>query len=64
MKKQGREPKPLTDEERQLVKTFLENDMSYAEYAEQVGLTKPQLRYRVSKYQKEMTENGKTEQIN
>lgn len=58
MKRQGREPKPLTDEERQLVKTFLENNMSYAEYAEHVGLTKPQLRYKVSKYQKELADNG------
>ena len=58
MKKQGREPKPLTAEEKALVEEFIQNDLTYDEMAKKVGMTKAQLRYRVTKYQKERAENG------
>lgn len=53
MKPQGRSQSPLTEEEREIVRKFLENNKSYAEFAKEVGLTKAQLRYRVAKYLKE-----------
>ena len=59
MKKQGREPKPLTAEEKVLVEEFIQNSDSYDQFAEKHGMTKAQLRYKVAKYRKEQTDNGK-----
>lgn len=59
MKRQGREPKPLTAEEKALVEEFIQNSDSYDQFAEKHGITKAQLRYKVTKYRKEQTDNGK-----
>lgn len=58
MRKQGGQPSPLTAEEVKIVETFIQNDLTYDQMAEKVGLTKAQLRYRVAKYQKERAEIG------
>ena len=54
MRKQGGQPSPLTAEEIRIVEEFIQNDLM----AKKVGMTKAQLRYRVTKYQKERAENG------
>lgn len=59
MRKQGGQPSPLTAEEVKIVEEFLENDLTYEEMAQKVGMTKAQLRYRVAKYRKESADNGK-----
>ena len=58
MRKQGGQPSPLTVEEIRIVEEFIQNDLTYDEMAKKVGMTKAQLRYRVTKYQKERAENG------
>lgn len=59
MKQRGRVNTPLTDEEREIVLRFLGNDKSYVEFAEEVGLTVAQLKYRVAKYRKEIERKEK-----
>lgn len=58
MRKQGGQPSPLTAEEIRIVEEFIQNDLTYDEMAKKVGMTKAQLRYRVTKYQKERADNG------
>lgn len=60
MRKQGREPTPLTADERKIVEEFIQNSDGYEEFAKKVGLTKAQLRYRVTKYRKEQNAHGQT----
>ena len=49
MKASGRSMQPLTEEERQAIKEFFQNDLSYEQQAKKLGLTKSQFRYRVAK---------------
>lgn len=58
MKASGRSMQPLTEEEKQAIKEFLQNDLSYEQQAQKLGLTKSQFRYRVAKYRKEQEANG------
>lgn len=58
MKASGRSMQPLTEEERQAIKEFFQNDLSYEQQAKKLGLTKSQFRYRVAKYRKEIEANG------
>lgn len=57
MRKQGRQPVPLTAEEIKIVEEFIQNDLTYDEMAAKVGMTKAQLRYKVVKYRREIS-NG------
>jgi transposase-like protein len=56
MKPIGRSPKPLTEDEKQMILEYLTSDKSLKEVAEQHGISDAGLRYKVKKYRKE-TEN-------
>ncbi len=60
MKPRGRSPIPLTEQDLKMVKEYLESDKSLEEVARKYNTTKEGLRYKVKKYQKEVT-NGKKE---
>lgn len=57
MKPIGRSPKPLTEEDKQMVIEYLESDKSLKEVAQKYGISDAGLRYKVKKFRKE-TENG------
>jgi transposase-like protein len=59
MKPVGRSPKPLTEEEKQMILEYLTTDKSLKEVAGKYGISDAGLRYKVKKYRKEQTDNGK-----
>lgn len=59
MKPVGRSPKPLTEEEKQMILEYLTTDKSLKEVADKYGISDAGLRYKVKKYRKETEDNGK-----
>jgi hypothetical protein len=59
MKPVGRSPKPLTEEEKQMILEYLTTDKSLKEVSAKYGISDAGLRYKVKKYRKETEDNGK-----